>query len=851
MHATRRHLTSTVDTSTGASTSVPVNTISPKPHKSLFAGYRPVVMHIHRRFTKAVGAAVAAGLLAFGLSTPAPGLALPAEGVPVKAGNAPAHTTITTTNPATGKIKHVWLIILENKSYDENFTGLNQNSYLWKELPRQGALLNHYYGTGHYSQDNYITLVSGQAPQMDLQEDCGDVNSNFGSNSSIIRTHTGKEFGRNDNYGQAMSLAGPNAPAGKNGCTYPKDIPTLFNQFDAAGVTWKGYAQDLRNHPGREDGLAGSPGTLANTPDKNPKVMKTNAQDEARGITSYTGAQADDQYVAKHFPFVWFHSIIGNDGTGKDALTHPIDGGTPSDTKHIVNLDDHSRGLVSDLSRPADQVPAFNWITPNNCSDAHDATCKGNNLSGLFDAHGSPDYSKPLTTPPKNHTGGLYAADLWLRYYIPLIEKSAAFKDGGLIDVTFDEANPPFANLSFNNATDNTDVAKAARRHELYNYSPQTVKDLAPGYQKYAPGTFPGATTTARNYLKADLAGQNINGRNVDWEPTGPNSTLATDKHGNQLFPGPGGNGFITRPPSCEQDTKLVNADKSNCVHGAKNTGASWGYSQASTLKASATAGSSTVQADVTFADIGRRVTGNGIPEGAHVGNVTNLGPNMVASASDPVTKGMFTLVDKNDNPLTTTGVVSSVKLSATGVPGHLAEGETPASTFDAHDATPGGGITGSILISPYIKPGTVSSTHYNHFSWLRTMEDIFSVSKGKDTRQLEAGTVSGGLDGAGHLGFAAQAGLGTFGKDVFTNVSTGDEPHPSASTTAGAPSSHPSLAPSRGPTTHPSRSGKPSLPRTGAEGTVDPVSDSHASMETGLAVIGAALDTRTWHRHH
>ena len=86
------------------------------------------------------------------------------------------------------------------------------------------------------------------------------------------------------------------------------------------------------------------------------------------------------------------------------------------------------------------------------------------------------------------------------------------------------------------------------------------MKDLAPGYQKYAPGTFPGATTTARNYLKADLAGQNINGRNVDWEPTGPNSTLATDKHGNQLFPGPGGNGFITRQrrqvqlcPWCEE----------------------------------------------------------------------------------------------------------------------------------------------------------------------------------------------------------------------------------------------------------------------------------------------------------
>ena len=34
-----------------------------------------------------------------------------------------------------GKIKHVWLIILENKSYDASFTGLNKNTYLWQTLP--------------------------------------------------------------------------------------------------------------------------------------------------------------------------------------------------------------------------------------------------------------------------------------------------------------------------------------------------------------------------------------------------------------------------------------------------------------------------------------------------------------------------------------------------------------------------------------------------------------------------------------------------------------------------------------------------------------------------------------------
>ena len=49
-------------------------------------------------------------------------------------------------------------------------------------------------------------------------------------------------------------------------------------------------------------------------------------------------------------------------------------------------------------------------------------------------------------------------------------------------------------------------------------------------------------------------------------------------------------------------------------------------------------------------------------------------------------------------------------------------------------------------------------------------MEDLFGVSSGDDFAKLTVGTVSGGLDGKGHLGFAAQAGLTTFGKDVFTN---------------------------------------------------------------------------------
>ena len=52
-------------------------------------------------------------------------------------------------------------------------------------------------------------------------------------------------------------------------------------------------------------------------------------------------------------------------------------------------------------------------------------------------------------------------------------------------------------------------------------------------------------------------------------------------------------------------------------------------------------------------------------------------------------------------------------------------------------------------------------------------MEDLFRVSSGSleehDLRWRRS--VSLGLDGKGHLGFAAQPDLRTFGSDVFNNV--------------------------------------------------------------------------------
>ncbi|MFZ2052471.1 MAG: alkaline phosphatase family protein [Solirubrobacteraceae bacterium] len=577
----------------------------------------------------------------------------------------------------SGKIKHVWLIVLENKAFDATFTGLNNNTYLWQTLPSQGALLKDYYGTGHSSLDNYISLASGQAPQPDDQSDCPDYDSFAGSVDKAGSVWS------NPNYGQMTSAAGPNAAPGSNGCVYPASVPTLFNQLDEAKISWKGYAQDLGNPD-------------ASGPAHDAGTQYCGAPDSSVGSTGSTAfpnpssANATDQYVAKHFPFPWFESLL------KSGDCNP---------QHIANLFSSTEGLYHDL-QSVKTTPAFSWISPNNCSDGHDAVCHGNNLSGGF--------SNP-TTPkePANYTGGLYSADLFLEHVIPEIEASPAFREGGLIDVTFDEAYPPFTYSSDSFANS---------------------KLVAPD---------------AATSLEDDSAGETLFGRSVSWEPTGPNTPLQTGEDGQELDPGPGFNEYLDRPSNCVAQT-VPSQPAGTCLLGGGSH-----VPGARTDTATAATGSATVADNsVVATDKGRSVSGAGIPTGAFVGEVTDT-PVTATGASGTsggiADTGSFTLVNAAHEPLKTTAPVTSITLGA----------ESPSTDplYDADDATGGGGDTGSVLISPYIKPGTVSTRYYNHYSWLRTMEDLFDV-----------GRVSKGLDGQGHIGYAAQPGLAPFGRDVFSN---------------------------------------------------------------------------------
>jgi phosphatidylinositol-3-phosphatase len=80
---------------------------------------------------------------------------------------------------------------------------------------------------------------------------------------------------------------------------------------------------------------------------------------------------------------------------------------------------------------------------------------------------------------------------------------------------------------------------------------------------------------------------------------------------------------------------------------------------------------------------------------------------------------------------------------------------QTPPTTTFVY---PGGGQVGAVLFNErFIEPGTVNDTGvYNHYSALRSYEDLLGIRRGGD-------------DGLGHIGYAATAGMKPFGKDVFS----------------------------------------------------------------------------------
>jgi phosphatidylinositol-3-phosphatase len=225
-------------------------------------------------------------------------------------------------------IKHVFVIVLENENESATFAS---NAYL-KGLAASGAFLPSYYGIGHESNDNYLAMISGQAPNPQTQADC-QIYDDFIGAPPLPGTPVFP--------GQAVGT----------GCVYPASVPTLADQLAAAHLTWKGYMEDMGNIPSREAATCGHP-TL-------------DAQDNTQT------AVAGDGYAARHDPFVYFHSIIDT-----AQCRNVVAMGTPTGTN----------GLARDLA--TGNVPSLSFIVPNLCDDGHDFPCvneRSPSTSGIGD----------------------------------------------------------------------------------------------------------------------------------------------------------------------------------------------------------------------------------------------------------------------------------------------------------------------------------------------------------------------------------------------------------------------------------------------------------------------------------
>jgi phosphatidylinositol-3-phosphatase len=244
-------------------------------------------------------------------------------------------------------IAHVFVIVLENENADSAFGPSSQAPYLAQTLTAQGAFVPGYYGTGHASLDDYVAMVSGQAPTIVTQADCPLFFDVFPG----VPTSDGQVLGQ--------------------GCVYPAAVQTIADQLAANGLTWGAYMEDMGNDPARDNGTACAHPAIGH-PDQTQQ------------------ASATDQYATRHNPFVYFHSIIDD---AADCAAH------------VVALSH----LAGDLAS-ASTTPSLTFITPDLCHDGHDAACADGGPGGMPAADGFlREWVPRITGSPAYQSDGLLA----------------------------------------------------------------------------------------------------------------------------------------------------------------------------------------------------------------------------------------------------------------------------------------------------------------------------------------------------------------------------------------------------------------------------------------------------------
>ncbi len=194
-------------------------------------------------------------------------------------------------NPDVPRYDHIVEIMMENQSYG-TIIG-NSNAPQIKALATTYGLATNYFGVTHPSEPNYVANIGGS--YFGIQDD--------------------------NQYYCTAALAGTDPLCSGTTVDHTVNAPSLADQLTAAGMTWKGYFQNL--------------------PPFDPSHPTTSGP-----YTFKWPSSANALYASKHNPFINFT-------------------GTQGDRSQMVS----DQQLGSDLS--TSQLPNFSLIVPDQCNDMH------------------------------------------------------------------------------------------------------------------------------------------------------------------------------------------------------------------------------------------------------------------------------------------------------------------------------------------------------------------------------------------------------------------------------------------------------------------------------------------------
>ncbi len=276
-------------------------------------------------------------------------------------------------------VKHVFLVVLDDEPYATVFGPSSPAPYLAHTLERKGELLVRYYAVAHEQLANGIALISGQGPTAQTATNCPSYTAIAPATASAD--------------GQVLG----------SGCVYPSSTPTLAGQLAAKHLTWRAYVEGMGEgggspacgHPvlDSEDTSSFDPGAgSGSAPAGAGGSSVATGTTGAGSVTERVGA---GPYATFRNPFVYFQSIAGSAACATED----------------VGID-RLKGDLADAVR----TPSLSYIVPDLCDDGSPTPC----------APGRP--------------AGMAAADGFLKRVIPQILASKAYKHGGLLAITVDEA---------------------------------------------------------------------------------------------------------------------------------------------------------------------------------------------------------------------------------------------------------------------------------------------------------------------------------------------------------------------------------------------------------------------------